>query len=270
MPGPPTRPSPPSEARFTGVRMSSRPRPTASSIAATATGTPGRSPASSASAVRTWRRSRRLMGRWWQSFAPETAAGRRRARSAVPVAQDPHVAFEAQAAYGGGVEAEAAGEARRLLYPAGADDAQDVAVGDEGDVAVDGQGLGDDAVGAGAHVVGRLAVGHAVAPQVPARSPLADLRRRDALVVAVVVLEQLVAHLGVRAQAGELGRLPRARQRADEHRGEARAAQLLGQRRGARPARLGQRDVGAARVLAGLRPLGLGVADEPDLGRHGL
>jgi hypothetical protein len=158
-----------------------------------------------------------------------------------------------------------AAERDGLLDPAGTERAQDVPVGHDRHVPVDGEDLLDHAVAARRHLVGRLAVGHAVAPQVPVGALLADRRRRDALVVAVVPLEQVLADLGRVAEAGQPGRLARAVERAREHLGERVGAERAGELAGAVAPGLGQRHVGAPGVAPGPRPLGLRVADEPHL-----
>ena len=111
----------------------------------------------------------------------------------VPEAHGARLALEAEHADAAGREEEAPAEGQGLLDPAGAQHAQDVAVGEDRDVAVDGQDL--------ARRPGRSARRRrppsrrsgAVPPQKPPRAALADLRRRDALVVAVVPLEEVVA-----------------------------------------------------------------------------
>src|SRR5436190_1571959 len=181
----------------------------------------------------------------------------------VPARDDPDLALEAEDGDRAGVEAQAAAERGRLLHPPGGERAQDVAVGDERDVAVGAQDLVDDAVDAAADIVGRLAVRGAVAPQVPVGPSLADLGGRDALVVAVVELEQVVAQL--RRQAGQLCGLPGARQRRGEDERELATADAVDQRPGAVAPLLRQRHIGAPRVAPVARPLGLRVAQEPDL-----
>jgi hypothetical protein len=68
------RPSSASDRRLSGVRISPRPRPIASSISATGTPTFGCPPDPRHSASRTWTRSRRLTDRSSQT-APRTASG---------------------------------------------------------------------------------------------------------------------------------------------------------------------------------------------------
>src|ERR1700683_5301189 len=149
--------------------------------------------------------------------------------------------------------------------PAGAEHAQHVAVGEDSDLAVDAGQLGDHPVGSRAHLRGALAAGTAVAPQAPAGPSGEDLRRGEALVVAVVPLHQLGALLCLRAQPAQIARFARARQGADQHQRKAPRGQALGQRGCPVPSTFGERDVDAPSVPAIPAPLGLCVADEYDL-----
>src|SRR3954468_1365028 len=74
----------------------------------------------------------------------------------VPAADDPHLALEAEHANAAGRQEEPSAEAHRLLHPPRGEGAQDVAVGEEGDVAARAEDLVDDAVAARADLVGRL------------------------------------------------------------------------------------------------------------------
>ena len=107
----------------------------------------------------------------------------------------------------------------------------------------------------------------------PAGPLLADLRRGQAVVVAVVPLEQLVALLGRDRPARQPARLRGPRQRAREHARERAMRQRSAQR--PRPPAAPSRSAGcrSAGVLTGPAPLRLTVADENQLGpelRHGL
>src|SRR6516165_10542079 len=90
---------------------------------------------------------------------------------------------------------------RRRVDPAGRQDAQQVPVGEDQGVAARVEHPRDHPVGTGGYLVDRLAVLRPVGPDHPAGPFFADLHRRAALVVAVVPLEQVLAHLGV----GETG-----------------------------------------------------------------
>src|SRR4051812_16151850 len=100
-------------------------------------------------------------------------------------------------------------------------------VRDEADVAAGVERAGDDAVGALADVLDRLAARCAVAPDLPAGALGADLLRAAALGLAVVPLAQVLVDDRV-AQAGEPGGLLRAGERGHEHAREVEVAQPVG------------------------------------------
>jgi hypothetical protein len=133
-------------------------------------------------------------------------------------------------------------------------------------VAVEGPDTGDDPVDPGRHLVGRLAALRTFSPYRPARPLEADLRRREALVLTVVPLEQVVGRFDAVGEAGEVGGIQRARPGTGEHQREVVAGQLPGDAPGLRAARLRQRDVGPPGVLAEPGPLGLAVPYQPELG----
>ncbi len=108
---------------------------------------------------------------------------------------------------------------------------------------------GVDAVQAGGDLGGGFAVGYRVGPDRPAGHGLADLRGGDALVVAVVPLDQVVVDLGVR-EAGEFGRPPGSLPGLSQHQVELLPGQPLLQRRRDRSPVRGQRQVGR-RTCAG-------------------
>src|SRR4051812_38188044 len=93
------------------------------------------------------------------------------------------------------------------LDPPGGEGAQQMAVGEQQHVLRRLAQVRDERVDARRDVRGALAARTAVAPQIPARALLADLRRGAALVLAVVPLEQLVARLRDAAVAGDPARL---------------------------------------------------------------
>ena len=136
---------------------------------------------------------------------------------------------------------------------------------EQGDVAV-GRGRPlDHPVRARADLLRGLAAGHAVLPQQPARPLLPDVDGAAALIGAVVPFQQVVGQLDLVAIAGELAGIQGADQRAGQHQGEFPAGQVAAERPCALPALLGQRQIGAAGVLAGQAPLGLAVTEQPDL-----
>ena len=138
------------------------------------------------------------------------------------------------------------------------------------DVAVGGTQLAEHAVDPSADLLDRLPVGHAVVPERPAGPLLTDLRRRPALVGAVVPLHQLVARLRPVREAGKPASLERASERARQDEREVAALERGADSLGLLAAVLGQRHVRSPRVPAGPRPLRLAVTDEHDLMRDGM
>jgi hypothetical protein len=151
------------------------------------------------------------------------------------------------------------------LDPHRAEHAQHLAVGADQRVAVCRSQLLQQRCEPRAHVHGRLPSGRAVGPYRPARDGMADVLGQTPLVVAVVELEQLVTALRAVAQARQLARLGRAPQRAHEHALEPAAGEPLAQRSRRAAAGVGERHVGASRVLERATPFRLAVADEHDL-----
>ncbi len=134
-----------------------------------------------------------------------------------------------------GVEDEVLAEAGVEAEEGRGEHAQRVAVAEEGHVAVHevGPHLVDDLLGAGRDLLdglaGRDAGPHAVGEDLPGAADLgADLRRRDALVGAVVPLPQQRLDLEV-AETRELRGALGALERGDEHALEALPAQHVGE-----------------------------------------
>src|SRR5271165_1448343 len=150
------------------------------------------------------------------------------------------------------------------LDPAGAEDPQDVAVGEHGHGPLDAEDLRDHAVRPRADVLRPLAPGAAVAPQVPAGPLGVDLCGREALVVAVIPLEQVGPQLGRLAEATQLACFPRTSQRAAQHELEVPSLEGGLQFAGRLAAGVREGDVGAARVAPLAAPHGLGVAHQHD------
>ena len=125
--------------------------------------------------------------------------------------------------------------------------------------------LGDHTVRARAHLRVRSRRRGSRRATDSSRARARDLCARQALILAVVPLEQVRALEGVRAVPAQLAGFPGAARRADEHEVKAPRAEPGGQCGGGLAAAGGERDVGAARVPAGKAPLRLGVAHEHDL-----
>src|SRR5262245_58794108 len=163
----------------------------------------------------------------------------------------------------------------REAQEAGADRTEAMPVTEQQHVALARPEIVHEDVDAVRHLLRGLARRTSVAEQLPRRLFLPDLCRREALVVAVVVLAEVVADRGALAEPRDPRRLARPPHRAREHALERPAREELAEGGGLEPALAGERDIRAAGVLAGYRPLGLAVAYEPDrhprsLGRLGM
>src|SRR4051794_9735190 len=107
---------------------------------------------------------------------------------------------------------------------------------------------------------GRLASGRAVVEERPPRALGADVDRRAAFVLAVVPLDEVGVEPRAFAEPGELARLERALQWARQHERVAPRREHRAEALRLRPALVVERNVGATRMPARARPLGLAVA----------
>src|SRR5262245_40161855 len=123
-----------------------------------------------------------------------------------------------------------------------------------------------DAVEPRTYLVGLLAARTSVPPQIPIRVALTDLRRGDALVVAVPPLGEILVDRGD-GQPGDLRGASRAQPRAAQHGRERSARNDRAYSRGLRLAVGGQREVGHGGVPPVCAPLGLAMPDHENL-RH--
>ena len=178
------------------------------------------------------------------------------------------LALVAQRAQRGRVEREQAAGRRLEPEPARSENAQDVTVREEEHVAAHRCGLGEDPVCSVTHLGRVLAVRNAAGEKRPARDVVADLRRRAALVVAVVPLAEIVARLRLRAETGEPAGVGGPLERAREHELEVPTMQRSTDDLRLAATLIGQWDVGAPRVTERPAPLGLTVPDEDDLFGH--
>src|SRR5215208_7112322 len=183
----------------------------------------------------------------------------------VPDADDGGLALVAEDADRRGVEREEPARVRLEAEPPGREDAQDVAVREDGAVAGERAKLFGHPVSPHTDLSSRLAAGDAAPPERPAWALLADLGRGSPLVVAVVPLAQVVPPLRDVAVAGEPARLRSALEGALQDESELPLAEVRAERLRLLPPAVGERDVGAAGVLAGAAPLRLPVPDEDDL-----
>jgi RNA polymerase sigma-70 factor, ECF subfamily len=197
------------------------------------------------------------------------AAEGRALREHVPGGDDRLLVLVGQGADGPGMRVAEHSRRRGVeAEPARGEHPLQVTVADDRDVAVPQQRPDpvEHRVGARCHLPERLpglalAADDAVAPQVPARPGRPDLLLGHALVTAGVPLEQIGIGLDV-SQAGQLRRPHGAAQRAGERDRHGAAGQQRAQRPAGGHARVGQRKVGAAPVLAGPAPRGLAVPDQ--------
>ena len=186
-------------------------------------------------------------------------------RPPVPEAHDSGFAFPAQDADGGGVEAEEAPVLRCEIEPAGGQDAEDVAVGEEGGFAFGLQRPTDDAPGSFRHLFHGLAVDNAVAPEVPTGAVLLDLGGGATFIVAVVPFAEIRIRLG----HVEISSIPAgfagSPEGAGQYQGEPAPVEITPNGLGAGNAVSRKWDIGATGVGAGKAPFGFAVPDEPKL-----
>ena len=190
--------------------------------------------------------------------------GGRRLREHVPGGDDRLRVLVGQGADGPGMRVAEHSRSRGVeAEPARGEHALQVTVADDRDVAVPQQRPDpvEDRVGAPGRLPDRLSGDDAVTPQVPARPGRPDLLLGHALVTAVVPLEQIGIGFDV-GQARQFRRPHGAAQRAGERGHHVAAGEQRAQRPAGGHARMGQRKVGAAPVLAGPAPRGLAVPDQ--------
>src|SRR5437773_2817302 len=165
------------------------------------------------------------------------------------------------------VEEQAAGFARRQFQICGGQDAEKVAVAEEGDVdvAVFGSEFVEEACRPAGRLRQRLASGAAVPEQVPVRAIGAYLGGRPSFVLAVVQLGEQMRHFG-HGPAGEAGGIegPPSGTGQNVRRSHAQPLQPLAELPALPHALVGQGHVGTARMAPGEGPLGLAVADEDE------
>ena len=146
-----------------------------------------------------------------------------------------------------------------------------LAMGEERRVAVQRGKTGDEPVGPGGDLLRRFTARTAVRENIPARPRLADVRRAQSLIVAIVPFREIRFNLRRRAQTSQLTGPPRALQRAGQHTRKLKQPQGRSGRARLLLAMRGQRNVGAAGVLARQGPCGLAIANEVQPGQsHGV
>ena len=166
------------------------------------------------------------------------------------------------------VEKEMSRFAYGQVNPTRGQDASEMAMREERDVSVQLPKTGNESVRAVGNLRWCFTIWTAVAEEVPVRSRLANVRGALSFVVAVVPLHQVRFEFNCLTQAGQLTRSPRALSGAGQHAGERNLPQT--------PAKFlrrifsarGQRNVGAAGVLAGERPFGFTVSNKVNACGH--
>ena len=113
-----------------------------------------------------------------------------------------------------------------------------------------------------------LASRAAVTKEEPARTLGQDIGGAAALILPVIPFGQVGIGFGQTAEPGQLGCPSRALRRAGERFGEPRCAQPLPEGARLLLAPLGQRQIGAAGMLAGEAPSGFAVPGEIDGGQR--
>ena len=155
------------------------------------------------------------------------------------------------------------------IQPAGDEHTQDMAVGKEHGILVQGAQACDHAVTAGRHLVGGLAAGGGRVKDRPSRFRLADLLGSDPLVLTVVPLGEVVGDLGMVKVTRQLAGAPRPLTGTTEHEFEIPSGEFALQCRSLTLSLQSQRNVGKGSVLAVLAPFGFTVTDKDDLGAGG-
>src|SRR6516162_3042979 len=158
---------------------------------------------------------------------------------------------------------------RRLeAEPAGGEHSRDMGARKDRDIALDSAYALNNPVGPCGYLTRSFASRAPVAEQKPARALGMDVGGAAALILSVIPFGEVGIGLGRTRATGQLGGAPRALRRAGQHFGEFCAAQPLAE--GARLAltALGQRQIGAARVLTGEAPGGLAMPRNIDDGQR--
>src|SRR5262249_1056440 len=131
----------------------------------------------------------------------------------VPDLHRGRVVVVAEDVQGRGVEREVLAAGGRKADPPRDQHSEDVAVGEQGDVARRVADAGDDAIDPRAELRGCLATRAAVPEDHPARLLLADLLRREPLLLAVVPFLQVGLDHRASAETRQLARLARSTER---------------------------------------------------------
>jgi len=174
--------------------------------------------------------------------------------------QEGEIIFPSEDAEGGGVELELRGEGDVLAEPGGGEDAAEVAVGKNEDIAINGADAGDEILHAGDDLRGGFAARAAVFKNVPAGILGKDFGLGQAFVQAVIEFVEVFGNFGV--NSGQLGSFFSAAARASEDEGEGKFFETRFKGRGLFDAVFRERQIGEGRMPAIERPFRFAVADE--------
>lgn len=172
------------------------------------------------------------------------------------------VVFPGEDAEGGGVELELGGEGEGLAEPDGGEDAAEVAVGKNEDVAVNGADAGDQVLHAGDDLRGGFAAGAAVFKNIPAGILCENFGLGQTFVQAVVEFAEVFGNFGVGADSGESGGIAGTTARAGEDEREGKFFEARFEGRSLLAAVFRQRQIGERSMPAIERPFRFAVADE--------
>src|ERR1017187_8394506 len=136
-------------------------------------------------------------------------------------------------------------------------------MGEEPDIAIDGQYASDHSGGAGGHLGSGFAVGYAVRPQGPCGAFGLDLGRGAPFIIAVIPLAEVRVDQGVLVP-GEAAGFAGALERGDQNESERASLQAGAQGGGLGAAGRGEGNVGEAGVAERTAPLGFAMAYQPE------
>ncbi len=138
--------------------------------------------------------------------------------------------------------------------PARAEDAPELAMGEERDSPVELTRPGEKSIGAVGGLLGHFSRRATVPENVPAGAPLANILRAPSFVIAIIPFGELRFDFRFLVESNQRTGFSGALAGAAQHPGERNATQTLSQLLGLGFAVCGQRNVGASGVLMGERP----------------
>jgi hypothetical protein len=183
----------------------------------------------------------------------------------VPQTDNRSLSLVAEDRQGGSVECEQSPARGIEAAPARRQNAQQMPVGEEGDISVHSPHQVDDTVDAAPNLLGGFALGNSVTPDGPAGDLVANVDSPTPLIRAVVPLPQVRRLLGRGSQPCQPACLGSTLEGAGQHSGEAAAAKQITERACLVSSHVRQGDIRVSGVPAGAAPLGLAVSHDHDL-----